>query len=118
MARALVDRFEAKVDRSGEHHIWLGAVHQRRGTGHLKVAGKPTTAHRVAWELAHGPLGSGQRVLPCPDEPRCVKVEHLSVAGGDVSADSREGAAPAKRTRRAARGTGSKRKRGNAALRG
>jgi hypothetical protein len=73
-------RFDAKVDRSGEHHLWTGA-HDADGIGQIRVDGKLTTARRVAWELAHGPLPPNRRLSGCPDEPRCVRVEHLSLAG-------------------------------------
>ncbi len=43
----------------------------------MRVEGKLTTASRWAWELANGPLPSDARVLSCPDEPACVRIEHL-----------------------------------------
>lgn len=55
---SLRDRFEAKVDRSGDHHLWTGSK-RADGTGHLKVDGRPVTARRIAWELAHGTLPTG-----------------------------------------------------------
>lgn len=64
----------------------------------MRVSGKLTTARRVAWELAHGPLAPD--VVPCPDDAACVRSDHLSVAGADHHAT------PARR--RAARGGGSK----------
>lgn len=65
-------RFERKVDRSGEHHLWTGARDPNRGTGRIKVDSRSTAAHRVAWELAHGPLAPGARVRPCPTtRPAC-----------------------------------------------
>ena len=89
----------AKVDRSGEHHLWLGAV-ATNGIGQVRVDGKLVTAPRVAYELEHGPLASGLRVLTCPAEPGCVRVDHLRV--------ERHGAnKPAERRKRAARGAGS-----------
>ena len=75
-------RFERKVDRSGEHHLWLGAV-ATNGIGQVRVDGKLVTAPRVAYELEHGPLATGFRVLTCPDEPRCVRVAHLRVLRGE-----------------------------------
>lgn len=74
----LAARFEAKVDRSGEHHVWLGAT-KADGTGVLKVDGSLTTAARVAWELAHGPLAASATVQSCPDVKACVRLEHLSL---------------------------------------
>ena len=94
MPRTLVERFEQKVDRTGEHHLWLGATNRARGTGRLKVAGSDTTAHRVAWELEHGEVPQGTRVLPCPVEPRCVRPDHLAIehtARGPVQRSARGG---------------------------
>ena len=81
-----VVRFESHVDRcSGDHHIWLGSRNPQRGTGKLKVGGKQVTAHRRAWELANGPVPPGSVVRPCPDQPLCVRVEHLRLAKGSSS---------------------------------
>lgn len=78
---SLAERFEAQVDRTGEHHRWLGARNPERGTGRLKVNGRQVTAHRLAWELANGPVPRGARVLACDDEPSCVRIEHLRLVG-------------------------------------
>lgn len=75
------NRFERSVDRTGEHHIWTGAIDAVRGTGRLKVRGKNVTAHRVAWEIANGELAAGARVLACPEEPACVRLDHLRLDG-------------------------------------
>ena len=68
------------VDRSGEHHLWLGAKN-RHGAGRVRVDGKELTAHRAAWEFTHGPLPVGARLLGCPDEASCVRVDHLELIG-------------------------------------
>jgi len=47
----------------------------------IKVNKVDVTAHRVAWELAHGPLPPTPRVLGCPDNPACVRLDHLALAG-------------------------------------
>lgn len=78
MTRPLQHRFEKFVDRGDEHHLWTGAIRPGAGTGRIRVDGKEVPAHRLAWELAHGPIGAGARVLPCPDEPACVRVDHLT----------------------------------------
>jgi integrase len=92
---SLAERFEAKVDRSGEHHLWTGA-RLADGSGQLKVDGRVTTARRVAWELAYGPLDDGLEIRACPEDPACVRIKHLSLRG------QRD------RKQRATRGTGSK----------
>jgi hypothetical protein len=94
----LEDRFDAKVDRSGHHHLWTGA-HDRDGTPQIRVNGRLTTARRVAWELVQGPLPPKARLSGCPDEPRCVRIEHLT-----LPQQTRGHAA-----RRTTRGSGSKR---------
>lgn len=88
------ERFEAKVDRTGAHHLWLGAK-KADGTGQVRVDGQLLTAHRAAWQFAHGPVAAGQRVHTCPDEAACVRLDHLRLAGGP---DAR----PATRARRGA----------------
>ncbi len=86
MRETLRERFERTVDRTGEHHRWTGAVNPQRGTGRLQVNGRQVTAHRMAWELAHGPLRPQNRVLPCAAEPTCVRIDHLRLADAHDSA--------------------------------
>jgi integrase len=74
----LAARFEAKVDRTGEHHVWTGST-TRDGIGKLKVNGATVTARRVAWEFAHGRLPPDTDVKACPANRGCVRVEHLSI---------------------------------------
>jgi integrase len=93
MARPIVDlatRFEQLVDRSGEHHMWLGSIHAERGTGRIKVNKAVVTAHRVAWELAHGPLPPKTLVLACPVNPACVRVDHLCLDGAPETKPTRQ----------------------------
>ncbi len=53
--------------------LWLGSlIHgPRGGYGVVKVDGRPKKAHRVAWEIAFGPMPEGRepdhlcRVKPC-----------------------------------------------------
>lgn len=80
-ARAMerrIARFWAKVDRSGGPDacwIWRGCV-SGRGYGRLKWGSRvPTRAHRVAYELAFGPIPDGLYVLHRCDVPACVKTE-------------------------------------------
>src|ERR1700722_20186271 len=77
----LATRFERQVDRTGEHHVWLGGTNPERGTGRINVNRVEMTSHRGAWELAHGPLPSSARVLACPTNPACVRLDHLRLEG-------------------------------------
>jgi hypothetical protein len=75
----LADRFWEKVDTSGECWLWLAAKTEhgygviglgRRGDG----VGK---AHRVSWEMKHGPIADGLFVCHRCDTPACVNPTHL-----------------------------------------
>jgi hypothetical protein len=96
----LADRFEAKDDRSGDHHIWLGSK-KADGTGKVKVDGTTVTAHRVAWELSHGAPPAGAVIRACPEMRACVRVDHLALVEGQSVSRRRA-------RRRAPRGGGSK----------
>src|SRR5947208_12695411 len=82
MARDLRDRFEAHVDRRGEHHIWTASTRPDTGVGRLKVSGRQMAAPQVAWELENGPVDVGRRVLPCAAVPACVRIDHLRLGPG------------------------------------
>lgn len=84
MPKTLGQRFEARVDRTGDHHLWLGAT-KADGAGMIRVGDRMVTAHRVAWELVHGSLPNGARVFGCPEAPACVRIEHLRLGGGERS---------------------------------
>lgn len=79
----LRERFESKVDRSrgaDACHLWLGSRGGSRGYGRIGKGGKVVRAHRVAWELEHGPIEGDLNVLHnCPDgdNPTCVNPRHL-----------------------------------------
>lgn len=97
--QSLADRFWAKVDKNGpvQPHMntpcwaWTGARHaagygwimvgsKRDGTKHAELA------HRVSWELQHGPIPIGEMVLHECDFPPCVR--HLFL--GDAAANSQD----------------------------
>lgn len=75
-----VRRFWAKVAVSAPSECWLWRG--RRDGTYPSVCwngkyGKYMIAHRLAWELARGPIPSGLCVLHRCDTPRCVNPNHL-----------------------------------------
>jgi len=110
----LAVRFWAKVNREGPvpvHRselgpcwIWLGST-DGKGYGEIRKGGRGTPllkAHRVAWELAHGPIPVCRMVLHGCDRPRCVRVAHLFL--GDAKANSADMDAKGRRVTRPVRG--------------
>src|SRR5688500_12313433 len=78
MSPATIVRFWAKVQKTEGCWLWtasFGSV----GYGQFGVPGrgKPTGAHRVAWELTHGPISNGLSVLHSCDVRACVNPAHL-----------------------------------------
>ena len=77
-ARPLIYRFLEKTRRAESGCLeWTGAT-ARGGYGNLMVVSRTWgPAHRVAWELAHGPIPDGLWVLHRCDNPKCVEADHL-----------------------------------------
>jgi Autographiviridae endonuclease len=72
----LVERLTKNVDKSGECWIWTASVNLH-GYGQILYRGRPTRAHRVAYELAYGPIPADMWVLHRCDNRRCVRPDHL-----------------------------------------
>lgn len=76
-----IERFWSKVDKSGECWVWT-AARTTRGYGqfHSRLGFKQyksTLAHRVAWEMANGPVPTGMQLDHlCRNRP-CVRASHL-----------------------------------------
>lgn len=73
-----MDRFYNKVNTSDPNgcHLWTACI-LTSGYGQFRLNGKLGRAHRVAWQLAHGPIPEGMHVLHRCDVRACVNPEHL-----------------------------------------
>lgn len=73
-------RFHDKydVDPVNGCHIW-NASKTEKGYGRIRFKGSAQRAHRVAWELANGPIPKGMFVMHSCDNPSCVNTDHLSL---------------------------------------
>jgi len=76
-------RFWARVDKNGPISelgtpcwIWTGPQ-AGKGYGYPCFNGKHEYAHRLAWELAYGPIGNGLTIDHRCHVPLCVNAEHL-----------------------------------------
>lgn len=73
-----VQRFWSHVDRSGDCWIWTASRFRLRGNyGIFCLNYRNLRAHRVAYELAYGPIPEGAYVLHHCDNPPCVRPDHL-----------------------------------------
>lgn len=92
---SLVERFWAKVDQSGGAEAcwpWMGGRH-KFGYGNVE---HDVRAHRLAWELANGPIPAGLHVLHRCDNPPCCNARHLFIGTdadnvADMRAKGRQG---------------------------
>lgn len=84
--RPLAERFWKRVDRVERPDacwLWKGTK-TRLGYGQIGADAQPGIyrpavlyAHRVAWELANGPIPTGLFVCHRCDTPGCVRPDHL-----------------------------------------
>lgn len=71
--------FWSRVDRTGGPlacWLWQGLTGDK-GHGRVRWAGRQTSTHRLAWELARGPIPAGLCVLHRCDVPACCNPTHL-----------------------------------------
>ncbi len=86
-----VTRFWSHVRKTSTCWLWTGAT-RSGGYGVFRVGARSVSAHRLAWELAYGPIpprtneqharGEVWQVAHRCGTPRCVRPDHLHLFAG------------------------------------
>jgi hypothetical protein len=73
-----IDRFfeQTEPEPNSGCLLWIAAVNQT-GYGRPTYDGRQQLAHRVAWQIANGPIPAGMCVCHRCDIPACVNIDHL-----------------------------------------
>lgn len=85
-----VQRFWSKVEKGAVDQCWLWTASRfvSGGYGQFMFERYPHRAHRVSYELTHGPIQQGLVVMHVCDNPPCCNPSHLCV--GTLSDNSRD----------------------------
>ena len=78
-AETVEEALRLRTERQGDCLVWTGSK-VSKGYGSINSAGRILSAHRAAWELAHGPVPAGLVVDHICHNRACVEVTHLRLA--------------------------------------
>lgn len=78
MKESLRGKLTQRSKQEGECVVWTG-YRLAQGYGQVGFRGRLLRVHRVAWELANGPIPSGLCILHACDNPPCIRLDHLFI---------------------------------------
>jgi len=87
----LVERMALYTDKTGDCWTWTGTKN-KKGYGEAWVGGKGRKAHRVAYELAYGPIPEGMQIDHTCHTRACVRPDHLRPVTNKQNCENRVGA--------------------------
>ena len=85
------ERLKHYSRREGECIVWTGPL-DVSGYGKMRHRGKQMGTHRVAYELATGPIPDGMQIDHICHNTRCMNVDHLRTATPKTNAENKQGA--------------------------
>lgn len=88
--RDVFNRFWEKVQQGRKEDCWPWiASRDEAGYGRFWQIGRMVGAHRVAYELAKGPVEQGRVVMHRCDNPSCCNPHHLSLGTAKDNSDDK-----------------------------